>query len=770
MIRRALTLTGVVGAAGLASVALADEWPLFVDIAEDAGVRSYGTTFSASIDDFSGDGVPDLLVTRTPGLLTYELVRGGESMMFFQDESDGEGTLVFEEVGAWAGVANSCENRCLYLADYDGDGDQDIYNSVAQRNELYRANGDGTFTEIARDAGVDSDWTSHEGFWFDYDRDGLLDLFFTNGPKLGSLWNILYHNEGNGRFREVTDEAGVEGTISGKGACFLDFDQDGWLDIYTSNGLDCRNHLLYRNNHDGTFTDWSEELGLETGDNDEFLAWALCFDYDNDALMDILVGSHGIRWPRNVIWHGLPGGEFEETAEQMGVLEPYDGSACMIADVDNDGWLDMVFGQRDFPYVPLRNNHDGTFTAVEGSGGIDNAHESPNWTMAPGDLNDDGFLDFYLGNGRANKPASDHLYISGGNTNRYLWITAEGTQSHRSGCGARIEVKAGDLVQTRWQCNRRVTCSGPPGRKVHFGMAAHEVADEITVTFPNGAVEKRYDVAVDQWITITESEPEGLHDEDRDGVPDLGDLCPWTPGLSLNDHRGCAEFEGGDGTERLELVGPQDGIALVEEITFAWWGNLDGYVLQFDDESSFDHDRVEVGPLTDLEVSIDEDLIDVLHERFGDQGVYWRVVGSTDEVTLRTTVREVNLPALEVDFVGIVANDINTWEPAHIEVEQGTTVTWHIPTEEEGNINRFTHDVLMTDEYGNIVGRSEYLEPFDDRNEFQFTFDEPGLYYYTCVFHGWSGGCSEEFELIGEGQIEPGPYPCHSGSVNVVAE
>jgi enediyne biosynthesis protein E4 len=749
------------------STARADDWPEFTDIIEDAGVRSYGTTFSAAIDDFNGDDVADLLVTRTPGLLTYELVRGGESMMFFQDTEDGVGTLTFEEVGDYAGVAKSCENRCLYLADYDGDGDQDIYNSVAQRNELYRANGDGTFEEVARDVGVDSDWTSHEGFWFDYDRDGLLDLFFTNGPKLGSLWNILYHNEGNGRFREVTDEAGVEGTISGKGACFLDFDEDGWLDIFTSNGLDCRNYLLYRNNQDGTFTEMSEELGMETGDNDQFLAWALCFDYDNDARMDILVGSHGIRWPRNTIWHGLPDGQFEETAEEMGVLEPYDGSACMIGDVDNDGWLDIVFGQRDYPYIPMRNNQDGTFTAVEGAGGIDNAHEAPNWTMSPGDLNGDGALDFYLGNGRANKPATDHLFLSSGNDNHYLWVSAEGTSSHRSGCGARITVKAGDLVQTRWQCNRRVTCSGPPGRKVHFGMGDHEVADEIEILFPNGVIEKRYDVPTDQWITITEHEPEAFHDEDRDGVPDLGDICPWTPGLSLTDTNGCAEFEGGDGTERIELVGPDDMIALVGAMQFSWWGNMEGYVLQFDDESSFDWDRVEIGPLSDLETEVDEDTLDELYERFGDQRVYWRVVASTDEVVIRTRVREFYLPA-DTNVVGIIANDINTWDPAHLQVNVGETVTWHIPTEEEGNINRFTHDVLLTDLEGNIIGRSEYLEPFDGRNEYVYTFDEPGLYYLTCVFHGWSGGHSHEFELIGEGQIEPGPYPCHSGSVHVV--
>jgi len=759
----------LIAGAVVTAPAQADDWPQFVDIIEDAGVRAYGTTFSAAMDDFNADGVTDLLVTRTPGLLTYELVSGGESMMFFQNVEDGEGTLVFEEVGEWAGVAKSCENRCLYLADYDGDGDQDFYNSVAQRNELYRANGDGTFDEVARDLGVDSDWTSHEGFWFDYDRDGLLDLFFTNGPKLGSLWNILYHNEGNGRFREVTDEAGVEGTISGKGACFLDFDEDGWLDIFTSNGLDCRNYLLYRNNHDGTFTDMSEELDMETGDNDQFLAWALCFDYDNDAMMDILVGSHGIRWPRNTIWHGLPDGQFEETAEEMGVLEPYDGSACMIGDVDNDGWLDIVFGQRDYPYIPMRNNGDGTFTAVEGAGGIDNAHEAPNWTMAPGDLNDDGFLDFYLGNGRANKPATDHLFMSDGNDNNYLWVSAVGTQSHRSGCGARIQIKADDLVQTRWQCNRRVTCSGPPGRKVHFGMGEHEVADEITVTFPNGAVEKRYDVPVNQWITITESEPEGMHDEDRDGVPDWGDICPWTPGLSMTNGAGCAEFEGGDGTERVELVAPEDMIALIEPITFTWWGNMDGYVLQFDDDSSFDYDRIEIGPLAGFETDIDEDLIDEMYDRFGDQRVYWRVVGSTDEVIVRTLVREFYLP-VEENFVGIIANDINTWDPAHIRVDVGDTVTWHIPTEEEGNINRFTHDVLLTDEFGNIIGRSEYLEPFDDRNEYQYTFDEPGLYYLMCVFHGWAAGYSDEFELIGEGQIQPGPYPCHSGSVHVVED
>lgn len=741
--------------------AQAAEFPTFTDIAETAGTRALGTSFAAAFEDYDGDGLQDIFVSRTPGLLDGEYAFGGDCRLYRQ-----VGNLVFEEIGREVGVDGPCENRCIIMADYDEDGDLDIYTTVAGRNELFRAVGDGTFEEFARDAGLDNAWTSHEGFWFDYDKDGLLDLFFTNGPKNGSMLNKLYHNEGDGNFRDVSVESGTEACWSGKGAAFIDFDEDGWMDIFHSSGLGCQNYYLFRNMGDGTFQDVANEAGVATVPEDIFSSWSLAFDHDNDGDLDVLVGSHAPLFPTNVFWVNNGDGTFTDQAVDLNLDLPYDGSSALLGDLDNDGWIDVLFGQREADWVVKLNDQGQGFVEVEGNGGLYNYGESPNWTLAQGDVNDDGFIDIYVGNGRANFPAMDRLYISSGNENNYLYVTVEGTEWHRSAAGAKIRVTAGDLVQYRWVANRsRGTCSCPSSRRIHFGLGDHQIVDEVRVFFPNGNEVAAYDVPANGTVDLVEPENEKLRDEDRDGVPDLGDLCPWTPGLSVTDELGCAEFEGGDGTERLELDGPVDRTILNQPITFTWSGNLDGYRLEFDEDSTFDHDRYEIGPLTDESYTLTVEDVLAIDERFEAGRIFWRVVGSTDEVVLRTPLREMGVP-VDTNYIQLLF-DLNIWDPEHIRVTVGTEVTWHVQDAAEGNTNHFSHDVLIADEHGNVLERSRYLQPFIGSNELQFVFTEPGTFYFMCVFHSWSSSETGEPERIAEGPIYPGPYPCHSGSVTV---
>jgi len=766
--RRAASVARVAAAstAALAAVcglpAAAQEFVEFTEITADAGISTYGTTFGVAMEDLDGDGRVDLFLARTPSLVTEHLALSGSNRLYLND-----GDLTFTEVGDEAGIASPCEDRGLMVADHDNDGDVDIYVTVAGRNELYSSIGDGVFQDRSAAAGTDHYGIGHEGAWIDYDRDGWLDLFFTNGPKEGSLHNTLYHNERDGRFAEVSAEAGVDGTTSGKGVALIDYDRDGWLDLLITNGTGYANFFLYENQGDGTFLEVAAEAGLEISVAETFLSWLIPWDYDIDGWQDLLVGSHSGYYPRNTLFHNQGDGTFLDVTEAAGLLDPFNGDGTAVADLDNDGWLDVLFCRLDNECVLYRNIDGASFEQVSGNAGLLNREEYPNWTVSTGDVDGDGFLDVYMGNGRANHAAHDHLFLNGGNDHHHLFVTVEGTGGNRSGIGARIEVDAGGLTQTRWVGSRFTTFSSHGGLRIHFGLGESAMADEVRVVFPDGAEVVHTDVAAGATLHVTEPVEEGLDDGDRDGVPDSFDVCPWTPPPVRTDRRGCAAYEAGDGTERLEALEPRDGAVSADPPDFSWSGNLDGYLLQIDDDTSFDHDRYELGPIPGESWSIDSMDMLTLRVRFPEGRLFWRVVGSTDEVTLATEPRELNLPVWG-SVVTLANNDLNIWDPAHVQVYAGEMLRWVIPGEAEGNYNKFRHDVLLTDADGRVVARSGLLRPFAGDDEFTYTFDELGVFYLMCTMHSWPSEGTTDLEQVVGGWIEPGPYRCHSGSVTVL--
>jgi enediyne biosynthesis protein E4 len=744
----------------LPATSRAQEFVQFSEITAEAGISSYGTTFGVALEDLDGDGAVDLFLARTPSMVTEHMALGGTNRLYF---NLGDGT--FAESGAAAGVASPCENRGLMVADHDNDGAVDLYVTVAGRNELYRNLGDGTFEEVGAAAGVDHWGIGHEGTWLDYDRDGWLDLYFTNGPKEGSLANVLYRNERDGRFRDVSDEAGVAGTVSGKGAALIDFDRDGWLDLLVTNGNDFQNLFLFRNLGDGTFDEVSAAAGLEIEVEETFLSWLIPWDYDNDGWQDVLVGSHSGYYPRNTLFRNQGDGTFLDVTDLVGLRDPFNGDGTAVADLDNDGWLDALFCRLDEECVLYRNVEGEEFEVVDDNAGLFNDAEYPNWTISTGDVDGDGFLDVYLGNGRANHPAHDHLFRNEGNDQHHLFVSVQGQAADRSAIGARVEVTAGDLVQTRWVGSRMTTFSSHGGLRLHFGLAGHELADEVRVTFLDGTEVVYADVAAAQTLHVIETDLERT-DSDRDGVPDEADSCPLTPSPTWVDARGCSPFDGGDGTETLVATGPDDGDVAADAVVLSWSGNLDGYVVQLDGDSAFDHDRAEFGPLTGDELELAAEQLEALHDRFGAGRLFWRVVGGTGEVSLTTAPRALHLPAA-TDEVSLANHDLNIWDPPHVRVEVGDTVTWRVPTEDDGNYNKFRHDVLLTDGDGYVLGRSGLVRPFDGSNEYEYTFDEPGLYHVMCAMHSWPSEESVDLEQLIGGWIEPGPYRCHSGTVTV---
>ncbi len=755
-------LLAVLGVVFLAIPASAQDFVEYTEITADAGISSYGTTFGVAMEDLDGDGHVDIFLARTPSMMAEHMAMAGTNLYFV---NQGDGTFV--ERGVEAGVGSPCEDRGLMVADYDNDGDTDLYVTVAGRNELYRNDGSGDFVDVSYAAGVDHWGIGHEGTWLDYDHDGWLDLFFTNGPKEGSLANVLYHNERNGRFLAVDDEAGVTGTVSGKGAAVLDFDDDGWLDLLVTNGTDYQNFFLFQNQGDGTFTEVSAAAGLEVAVTETFLSWLIPWDYDNDGWQDVLVGSHSGYHPQNTLFHNLGDGTFEDVTDLVGIADPFNGDGTAVVDMDNDGWLDAVFCRLDNECIVYRNDGGQAFEQVAGNAGLFNREEYPNWTVSTGDVDGDGFLDVYMGNGRANHPAHDHLFVNNGNDNHHLFVAVEGRTGDRSGIGTKVEVVTGDGTQTRWVGSRMTTFSSHGGLRLHFGLGGHETVDEVRVTFPGGEQIVETGVPAGGTLTVVEAGLAGLEDSDWDGVPDSFDICPWTPSPVHTDRRGCAAFEGGDGTEYVVALEPIAGAVAADAPEFSWDGNLDGYILQIDDSTAFDGDRLEFGPHSNLQRSLDSDDVMTLRNRFPDGRLFWRVLASTDDVVMATEPREINLP-LWAAVVSLENHDLNIWDPPHVQVNTGEELVWLIPNEDQGNYNKFRHDVLLTDPDGRVLGRSGLLRPFAGDDSFTYTFDEPGVYYVMCTMHSWPADGTTDLEQVVGGWIDPGPYACHSGSVTVV--
>ncbi|MCR4293571.1 MAG: CRTAC1 family protein [Candidatus Kuenenia sp.] len=273
----------------------------FADIAGTAGVTSVGYGLCVSWADYDGDGLLDFYLTNN----VHTIFCYGQSNKLFRNK----GSNLFEDVTESAGVGEMGNSMGVSWCDYDNDGDQDFivinfaspYLSSPEDNPsvLYRNNGDGTFNDVSSIAGINHLDGGHSGIWGDYDNDGDMDLFITNNsttisqspPVSTSGKNVLYRNNNDGTFTEVTDAAGLGGVATSIEATWVDYDNDGNLDLHVVNGGIQRDEAsnLYRNNGDGTFADVAETAGVLNTGNGEGAAWG---DYDNDGFMDLYVVNY----------------------------------------------------------------------------------------------------------------------------------------------------------------------------------------------------------------------------------------------------------------------------------------------------------------------------------------------------------------------------------------------------------------------------------------------------------------------------------------------
>jgi len=515
--------------------------PQFVDITASAGisfVHSIGDDELSNIVESSGagcvffdydnDGDLDIYLVNGRYLETVSSARGRHLAGQLKNalyRNNGDAT--FTDVTEKAGVGDTGFGMAAVAADYDNDGDRDLFVTNYGRDSLYLNNGDGTFTDVTQKAGVGSELWSLGASFFDFDRDGLLDLYVGGylifDPEYRNFYaaeafpgplsyrgqkDILYRNKGDGTFEDVTRAAGVystKGRAMGVAAC--DIDDDGDEDLYVAN--DGMENYLYRNRGNGTFEEIALRTGTAFGQNGEATsAMGPEFgDFDGDGLIDLLVPDMGY----GCLYRNTGKGFFEEKSAEMGiaaVLGQYTSWSGNFLDYDHDSVLDVFIVNGDAHHLEpeedtlFRGKGGRSFVDVSGASGPAFKLKAVGRGSAAGDLDDDGDLDLLVLN--LNGPA--RLYRNdGGNRGNWIMVRTVGTASNRDGIGARVRVKSGGTTQVRDIRSSSGYLSQGDFR-AHFGVGKSQKVDRIEVRWPSGRTSILDNVKVNQVITVTEPE------------------------------------------------------------------------------------------------------------------------------------------------------------------------------------------------------------------------------------------------------------------------
>ncbi len=527
----------------------------FADVARQAGITTktvYGdeqknrylletTGSGAAFFDFDNDGWLDVFLvngTRFDGLPQAQM----PTNRLYRNNGDG----TFTDVTGKAGLTRTGWGQSACVGDFDNDGHSDLFISAYGKNALYRNKGDGTFIEVADKAGVANNrtrWGSGAAF-LDYDKDGYLDLFVASyidfDPKTAPLpetgpclykgvmvacgppgltggVNMLYRNNGNGTFTDVSEKSGVtkaNGTY-GLGVLVADFDNDTWPDIYVAN--DSSPAALYQNNKNGTFTD----IGLEAGaafsvDGKPQAGMGVSAgDYDRDGWLDIF--KTNFSGDTSTLYRNVGKAVFDDMTfpAGIGVNTRWLGWGCGFFDVDNDGWPDVFlvnghvypevarltteagYAQRKVLYRNLRN---GRFEDVSESVGGAVMTPSPARGCAFGDFDNDGDIDILINNVNA---LPELLRAESSTGNNWIKIKTVGVKSNRDGIGARIKCVTEDGSQID-EVRSGGSYYSQNDLRVHFGVGRNQKVKMIEIRWPSGQVDTLNDVAVNQLIHVKE--------------------------------------------------------------------------------------------------------------------------------------------------------------------------------------------------------------------------------------------------------------------------
>jgi hypothetical protein len=491
-----LTLAG-------ASVLLAQ--PSFTKITEgpvvtDLGVSPVGPAWG----DLNNDGYLDLVITDEGHWVSTNDIQRAVPMVYLNNQDGTFRRATEADIGPLAGTAVQ-GGAPMRLADYDNDGYLDVYMYDGNDPDpekaayLYRGGPDGKFTLVSEDAGINrplGPWLSGGYYpypwgvsWVDYDQDGFLDIYLTTTGPGNDTVDQLWRNKGNGTFSRVLTNV-FKPTGIGCFGCWADYDNDGDPDVFVAvvNGAG----RFYRNDGHGQFTDITTSLGLTFG---WYGAWG---DYDNDGRLDL-------HTERALFWNDGAGRFVRKT----GSASPGAGAANWI-DYDNDGYLDYFTVQQVNPRRMMRrNNRDGTFTEVSLG---DLTDDPPGWNAVWADYDNDGFLDVVVPSFASDKP--NDLYHNDGNGNHWLLVKPVGTRSNRSAIGAKVRAQVtiwGGSVQQMREISGTPYAGDP---RAHFGLGDATNVTTLRIEWPSGTVEEFTDAAADRILTFVEPSLRGAFGTD----------------------------------------------------------------------------------------------------------------------------------------------------------------------------------------------------------------------------------------------------------------
>lgn len=406
----------------------------FTDISEEAGLADLSDTRTSVWGDINNDGLADLYVGNW---------RSADALYL----NNGDGT--FTDITSAAGISNVGQPLSVNMVDIDNDGLLDIYvSNFAAHNVMLRNNGDNTFTDVTVSSGALDQGANMGAVFFDYDMDGDQDLYLTHDSHVA---NILYRNEGDGSFTNVSAQAGVDYVGFGMGVDVGDVNNDGWLDMYVSNLYD---NILFINNGDGTFEDISQECGA----NDYGMSWGTNFlDFDNDGLLDVYVSNDSYYSPYpNALFRNLGNNQFEQVDIGQAVSSELGGYGSAVGDVDGDGFVDIMVANTDF------------FTT--------------------GELND-----------------FNQLFRNTNSSGNWIQFKLVGTSSNRDAVGAMITISYGNKVMV----DQVLAGSGFASQNSlvqHFGIGGSGSVREVKVRWPGGEEQVFYDLEPNQKYVLTEGE------------------------------------------------------------------------------------------------------------------------------------------------------------------------------------------------------------------------------------------------------------------------
>jgi len=526
----------------------------FVDITERVGINfQYQASHTSkkylletmgpgvAVFDYDNDGRLDIFVVNGAPL-SDPMTKGAVPQKtgpkywnrLYHQKKDG----TFEDVTEQAGLQGMGYGMGVAVGDYDNDGFEDLYVTAYGGNRLYHNNGNGTFTDVTEKAGVAGSGWSTSALWVDLDNDGLLDLVVLRYLQwdFDDIWcgehregyraychpdyfkpiaPLVYHNDGNGHFTEISEKIGLAKAGKGLGVALADYDRDGKVDLFVAN--DSMLEFLFHNKGDGTF----EEVGLLSqvaadGDGRTFAGMGVDFaDYNNDGKPDLVITD--LANQRYALYKNDGEGLFSYatiTSRLGQVTMPHSGWGIRFIDYDNDGWKDLLVAQgHDLDTVELTSpnlhyreplslirNTGTSFVDVSPESGP--AFQLP-WVgrgLAIGDIDNDGRIDAVV---TTNDGGLHVLHNETATTNHWLTLKLVGHKSNRDGIGAEILLKTSAGIQLATVSTGGSYLSSSD-KRVHFGLGTDPRVSTIEIRWPSGIQQTLHDVAADQILQVDE--------------------------------------------------------------------------------------------------------------------------------------------------------------------------------------------------------------------------------------------------------------------------